>query len=205
MTRAPSLPPVPANVFTQNRYLVRKKILKLLGGAFHVYDANENVIAYSKMKAFKLKEDIRLFTGEDMTVELLVIKARSIMDFGATYDVVDPRTQQKVGALRRKALKSMLRDEWAILNKQDQEVGLIQEDSTGLAIIRRLVDFASWFIPQKYLVTMQGVPVAHFAQNANPFVYKLTVDLGPDATGMFDRRLAIAAAILLAAIEGKQT
>jgi hypothetical protein len=67
MTRATSNPPVSANVFTENRYLVRRKVLKLLGGAFHVYDANENVIAYSKMKAFKLKEDIRLYTGEDMT------------------------------------------------------------------------------------------------------------------------------------------
>jgi uncharacterized protein YxjI len=204
MTRAPSLPPLPANVFTQQKYVVRRKVIKLLGGAFHVYDANENVIGYSKMKAFKLKEDIRLYTGEDMTNELLTIKARSIMDLGTTYDVVDPRTQQKVGALRRKALKSMIRDEWAILNPRDQEVGLIQEDSTGLAIIRRFVDLAAYFIPQKYFVTLNGVPVANFSQNKNPFVYRLTVDMTPDATGMFDRRLAIAAAILLAAVEGKQ-
>jgi hypothetical protein len=98
----------------------------------------------------------------------------------------------------------MIRDEWGILGAGDQEVGLIQEDSTGLAILRRFVDMASWFIPQKYLVTVRGVPVANFTQNHNPFVYKLTVDITPDATGMFDRRLAIAAAILLAAIEGKQ-
>ncbi len=194
-----------AQVFQQPQYMVRRKVLKLLGGAFHVYDLQQQQLyAYSKMKAFKLKEDIRLYTGEDMTTELLTIKARQIMDFGATYDVVDPQ-QGKVGALRRKALKSFIRDEWTILDPHDREIGLIQEDSTGLAIIRRLVDFASIFIPQKYVVSMQGVQVATFQQNFNPFVYKLVVDLSGDQSGMLDRRLALASSILMAAVEGKQS
>jgi hypothetical protein len=60
-------------------------------------------------------------------------------------------------------------------------------------------------LPQKYSVTIQGMPVATFGQNFNPFVYKLMVDLSADTAGRFDRRLALASAILLAAIEGKQT
>jgi hypothetical protein len=185
--------------------MVRRKIFKLLGGAFHVYDLQQQqVYAYSKMKAFKLKEDIRLYTGEDMSAELLTIKARSVIDLGATYDVHDPR-HGKVGALRRKALKSFIRDEWTILDPSDREVGLIQEDSTGLAIIRRVIDLASIFIPQKYVVTIQGREVATFQQNFNPFVYKLVVDLSGDQAGLLDRRIALAGAILMAAIEGKQS
>ena len=210
------LPPPPARsssssmsasapVFQHTQYMVRRKMFKLLGGAFHVYDPQQQQLyAYSKMKAFKLKEDIRLYTGEDMTSELLTIKARQVLDLGATYDVVDPR-QGTVGALRRKALKSLVRDEWAILDAQGREIGLIQEDSTGLAIVRRLVDFASMFLPQKYVVSIQGMQVATFQQNFNPFVFKLQVDLSGDSAGRFDRRLALAAAILLAAIEGKQS
>ena len=175
----------------------------MLGGKFEIFDPAGNVVLFSKMKAFKLKEDIRLYTDENMTSELLTMKARAIIDFGATYDVFDPRGG-KVGALRRKAFKSMLRDEWHVLDANDQQVGLIQEDSTGFAIIRRFVDYASLFMPQKYFVTMQGVPVASYQQNRNPFVYKLMVDLTPDRTGMFDRRIALASALLLAAIEGKQ-
>jgi hypothetical protein len=211
-----SLPPPPvtssaasagygAVVFQQSQYMVRRKIFKLLGNAFHVYDLQQQqVYAYSKMKAFKLKEDIRLYTGEDMSTELLTIKARQIMDFGATYDVVDPR-QGKVGALRRKALKSFIRDEWMILDPHDREIGLVQEDSTGLAIVRRLVDFASMFLPQKYVLTVQGQQVATFQQNFNPFVFKLVVDLTGDRAGLLDRRLALASAILMAGIEGKQS
>jgi hypothetical protein len=210
-----SMPPPPvtassamsgvANVFQQPQYMVRRKVLKLLGGAFHVYDLQQQqVYAYSKMKAFKLKEDIRLYTGEDMSAELLTIRARSVIDLGATYDVHDPR-HGKVGALRRKALKSFIRDEWTILDPNDREVGLIQEDSTGLAIIRRVIDLASIFIPQKYVVTIQGREVATFQQNFNPFVYKLVVDLSGDQAGLLDRRIALAGAILMAAIEGKQS
>lgn len=206
-----SIPPPPLaqthHVFAQSQYLIRRKIIKLLGGAFHVYDTQQQqVYAYSKLKAFKLKEDIRLYTGEEMSTELLMIKARKIIDFGATYDVFDPQQGgAKAGALRRKALKSFLRDEWLILDPHDREIGLIQEDSTGLAIVRRLVGLASMLMPQKYFVTMGGVPVASYHQNFNPFVYKLNVDLTPDRTGMFDRRLALASAVLLAAIEGKQS
>ncbi|MCY1083605.1 hypothetical protein [Archangium lansingense] len=57
--------------------------------------------------ALKLKEDLRVFTGEDMQQEVFSIKARNILDISATYDVTDSASGQKVGALRRKGLKSM--------------------------------------------------------------------------------------------------
>ena len=58
------------DAFTHESYLVRRKIFKLFGAAFHIYDPNGRVAFYSKMKAFKLKEDIRLYTGEDMRTEV---------------------------------------------------------------------------------------------------------------------------------------
>lgn len=189
----------------QVSYVVRRKVFKLFGGAFHIYDASEQtLLAYSKMKAFKLKEDIRLYADEQMNREMLVISARQVIDFGASYDVIDPVSQQKVGALRRRGFKSMLRDEWVILDSSDRELGLIREESMMLALVRRFVEAASYVLPQKYLVTIGQTPVATFKQNFNPFVYKLWVDLSPDTAGLFDRRLAMAAALLLAAVEGKQ-
>jgi hypothetical protein len=190
--------------FAHANYTVRRKVMKLFGGAFHVYDPAENVIAYSKMKAFKLKEDIRLYTGEDMSQELLVIQARQAIDFSASYDVFDPRANQKVGALRRKGLKSMLKDEWLVLDPWDRDLGLIQEDSMAKALIRRFVDAASLVLPQAYSVQVGGQPVATFKQNFNPFVYRLNVDLTADSRNLFDRRLALASALLMAAVEGKQ-
>lgn len=187
--------------FSHTTYLIRKRVLTLAGGKFEIFDPTGNVVLFSKMKAFKLKEDIRLYTGEDMTTELISIQARTIMDFSAAYDVVESATGRKLGALRRKGLKSMFRDEWLILDVYDNEIGLIREENAFLAIVRR---FLTNLVPQSYTVELSGALVAEFKQNFNPFVTKLTLDFSPDVQHRFDRRLGIAAGVLLCAIEGKQ-
>jgi uncharacterized protein YxjI len=191
-----------SRVFRHSNYLVRKKVLTLFGGAFHIYDPEGRVAFYSRQKAFKLKEDIRVYTGEDMQTEVLTILARNIIDISATYDVVDPVSGAKVGALRRKGIKSMLRDEWIILDKEDREIGLIREDSMLLAVVRR---FFSNLVPQKYHGYVDGILACVFNQNFNPFVMKIRLDYSMDTRNLLDRRLGIAAAILLCAIEGKQS
>ena len=190
-----------AGRFGQSRYLIRRKFFKIFGGAFHIYDEAGNVAFYSKMKAFKLKEDLRLFTGEDMQQEVLNIKARSILDFGATYDVTDSASGTRLGALRRKGLKSLLRDEWLVLDANDQEVGLIAEDSMALALVRRLL---TNLVPQTFTGAMGDTPVLSFRQHFNPFIQKISLDFSMDTGGKLDRRMGIAAAVLLCAIEGRQ-
>ncbi len=187
--------------FEYPTYLVRRKILKLFGGAFHIYDPTGAVVLYSQLKAFKLKEDIRLYTGEDMLTEVLLIKARQVLDIAATYDVVDPAKNEKVGALKRKGLKSILKDEWIFMDSNDREIGLLKEDSTVLALVRR---FLTNLIPQKYTAEIGGTPVCTYKQNFNPFVMKIAVDFSQDFSRALDRRLGIAAAVLLCAIEGRQ-
>ena len=192
---------MPASAFTYSTYTVRRQIFKLLGAAFHIYDPNGNVAFYSKQKAFKLKEDIRVYTGEDMQNEVLTIKAKNIIDFSAAYDVFDPTTQTKVGVLKRKGMKSILKDEWIIMDANEKQIGLIQEDSMMLALVRR---FLTNLVPQSFDGTINGQKVCHFKQNFNPFVTKITLDFSMDINGLLDRRLGIAAAVLLCAIEGKQ-
>lgn len=192
---------MPASVFTHPTYTVRRQIFKLLGAAFHIYDPNGNVAFYSKQKAFKLKEDIRVYTGEDMRNEILTIKAKNIIDFSAAYDIFDPTTQTKVGVLKRKGMKSILKDEWIIMDANEKQIGLIQEDSMMLALVRR---FLTNLVPQSFDGTINGQKVCHFKQNFNPFVTKITLDFSMDINNLLDRRLGIAAAVLLCAIEGKQ-
>lgn len=190
--------------FTYPTYLIHRKFWKLVGATFFVFDPNEQLVLYSQLKAFKLKEDIRIFTGEDMKTEVLSIKARSILDMSATYDVTDSSTGLKIGALKRKGLKSMIQDEWLILDAQDREAGTIKEDSLAIALVRRFIDYATFFLPQKYTGEMGGQPVCNLQQNRNPMLTKIVVDFTPDTGNLLDRRLGVAAAILLCAIEGKQ-
>jgi hypothetical protein len=204
MTNAMTSPAGVNDPFDYDRYVVRRKIFKLFGAAFHVYDEAGNVVMYSKQKAFKLKEDIRLYSDESMKVELLTITARGVLDFSAAYDVIDPLAGEKVGALRRKGWSSLARDSWMMLDARDQEIGTVQEDSMLAALVRRFIDAASLLMPQKFHAEMNGQTVCTYQQNFNPFVRRLTVDFTHDREQLLDKRLGLAAAVLLQAIEGKQ-
>jgi hypothetical protein len=103
--------------------------------------------------------------------------------------------------MRRRGFKSMVQDEWAILDPKDREIGLVQEDSLPLALIRR---FFMNLVPQSWNASVGGAPVAVYAQHFNPFILKITVDFTADVTRSLDRRLGIAIAVLLNAIEGRQ-
>lgn len=186
------------SLFASKQYVIRRKLLKLFGASFHVYDMNGGLLGFSSQKAFKLKEDIRVFASENQSQPLLQITARSVIDFSASYDVVDATTGEKVGAARRKGMRSILRDSWEILDASDRPIAQLQEDSMLMASLRR---FLSNLIPQKFNLNVGGQTV-EFHQHFNPFIYKLEIKI-PSNCAM-DTRLIFGVAVLLAAIEGRQ-
>jgi uncharacterized protein YxjI len=189
-------------IFQFPNYLLRRQAIALTG-KFRVYDPSERLVMFSEQKMFRLREDIRVYGDENKSQEVLSIQARQIMDFSAAYDVVDSAMNQKVGALRRRGWSSILRDEWEVLDASDNVIGKLFEDSVGLAMLRRLL--LGTLLPQNYDITMGETRVADLKQRFNPFRYELDLDFTMDASQRLDRRLGIAAAILLAAVEGKQS
>lgn len=185
----------------QHIFEFRKQFFKLAGGAFRVYDTNGHLLLFSQQKAFKIREDIRVYSDESKANEVMAIRTPQILDISATYDVFEMPSGEKVGSLKRKGLKSIIRDEWEIYDPNGLLIGKIEEDSTLFALLRR---FATNLIPQKYHFTANGQPVGSFQQHFNPFVYRATMDLSADTGKQLDRRLALAAGILLLAIEGRQ-
>jgi len=179
--------------------LFRKKVLKLAGNKIKVLDSSGNLVLFVKQKAFKLKEDIRVYADESQTQEMLLVQARQIIDFKAAYDVVDSQTQEKVGALRRKGWSSMIQDKWEMLDKDDNVIGSIEEDSTVLALIRR---FLTNLVPQTHVFKVADKEVASLKQHFNPFILKS--DFSVNGGGAIDPRLALAGAVLLMTIEGRQ-
>jgi len=189
-------------IFSYDQYLLKRQVFALTG-KFRFYDPNSNLVMFSEQKMFRWREDIRVYSDESKTQEVLMIKARQIIDFSVAFDVVDSATQQKVGVLRRKGLKSILRDEWEVLDAGDNVIGMLFEDSMGLAMLRRLL--AGSLLPQNYDITVGTDRVADLKQRFNLFAYQLDLDFSMDINHKLDRRVGIAAGILLAAIEGKQS
>ena len=188
-------------IFEFPNYLLKRQAIALTG-KFRFYDPAGRLVMFSEQKMFRLREDIRVYGDEAKSQEVLSIKARQILDFSAAYDVVDTEMNQKIGVLRRRGLRSILRDEWEVLDANDRVIGKLFEDSVPMALLRRFL-LGSW-LPQNYDITVGDTRVADLKQRFNPFRYELDLDFRMDTTNRLDRRLGIAAAILLAAVEGKQ-
>lgn len=185
------------------QYTIRRQIFKVFGAGFHVYGEQGELVAYCKQKAFRLREDFRLFADEERTQEFLHIATRQIIDFSAAYDVKLP-SGESIGSLKRKGFKSMFRDSWIVMDQNGNEIATIKEDSAGLAFLRRFIDFASIISPQKFKVmTNSGEHIATFRQHFNPFIFRMGIAIHEERDDLDDLVL-LAGGVLIAAIEGRQ-
>jgi uncharacterized protein YxjI len=188
-------------IFQHPQYLLKRQVFTLTG-KLRFYDPQGGLVLFIEQKMFRLREDIRVYHDETKSQELLLIKARAIIDWAAAYDVTDSGSGQKIGVLRRKGWRSMLRDEWEVLDANDQPVGKLFEDSVGRAMLRRLL--LGSLLPQNYDLFLGETRVADLRQKFSLFGYQMILDFSMDTAGRLDRRMGIAAAALLAIIEGKQ-
>ena len=191
-------------IYQLDQFTARKQVFKLFGAGFTLIAPDGRTLAASHQKAFRLKEDIRVFDGADAAVEILRIRANRIVDFSASYLVEDSSTGEAIGSLRRKGWSSLFRDSWEILDAGGVVRGRVVEDSGWKAMVRRLNEVVAMLMPQGFHLEVEGQTVGTMQQNFNPFVQKFEVDLSPDTAGLLPRPLAVATVILLLAIEGRQ-
>jgi hypothetical protein len=189
------------SAFQYDHYVLIKQVIALTG-TLRIYNSQDQLVLFSQQKIFKLKEDIRVYADEMKSRELLTIKSRQIIDFSAFYDVVDSQYLTKLGGFRRKGLRSLVQDEWEVLDPQDNLIGILKEDSIRNALLRRLL--LGILIPQNYDLNIGAERVADFSQRFQIFRYVLDINFQMDTGKILDHRLGIAAAILLAIIEGRQ-
>ena len=187
--------------FQFDHYLLKRQVLAL-SGILRIYNPQEQLVLFCQQKIFKLKEDFRVYADETKTRELINIQARNIIDFAAYYDVLDSTYSTKIGGLRRRGFRSMVQDEWEVFDSQDNPIGILREDSLTRALLRRFL--VGVFLPQDYDLLIGDERVADYKQKFNPFRYELEVDFQMDTGRKLDHRLGLAAAILLAIIEGRQ-
>jgi len=194
----------------------RRKFWKIAGAEIYINEAAGNQeVGYIRMKAWKLREDIRIFTNRDMQQELVQIHARQIIDFGATYDVTNSSTGQPIASLRRKGLKStFVRDFWNIMDDSDNVIGTIQETSSILAIARRWLEILPYgdfiglifaFVPQTYVISMNqtdgsSAQVAALTHRKNPFIVKMSLDTSMAQVAV-DPQLILSSTALLSIID----
>jgi hypothetical protein len=192
---------ISAQIFQEDRFTARQTIFAWRP-QFRFCDAEGKTLAFLRKRVFSWKDEIRVFTDETLSLELLTIRARKIIDWGSAFDVVDSINREKVGSLKRRGWKSLIQSEWLIVDANDLEIGRIVEQSAFMAVMRRFVSNLLW---QTYSFEVRGQEVGMARQNLNFFVPKMEADFSSDSGRLLDRRLATAAIVLLMTIEGRQS
>jgi uncharacterized protein YxjI len=167
-------------------------------------------ICFVEQKRFKFKEDIRFYVDESKTDELLRIKARQRFDPRATYDVTDEEGV-KIGEIQKVFGKSLLRSTYRINDASGTELAIVTEKSLPVALFRRLVGFipyvdnvADWLPIPYHFVFLRGEQV--IGENTRR-MWKIrdfyTIDMAPDADRTLDRRLVLAIAVGMDALQAR--
>jgi len=163
-------------------------------------------IAFVRQKKLKIKEDIRFYADESESQELFRIQARTWLDTGGSrYDVL--AGEEKIGTLDHVLGKSLLRTTWRVRDAQEEEVAIARERSQVAAIARRLIDFVPDVgglipIPYNFDILVDDHVVGTMNRKFQ-LRDRYVLDLSGDHERKVDRRVAVALAIGLDALQNR--
>jgi uncharacterized protein YxjI len=167
-------------------------------------------VCFVEQKRMKLKEDLRAFTDDSKTAEVFRIKAQQVWDPRARYDVTNGNGQH-VGQLAKAFGKSLLRSTWRLYDAAGDEIGWARERSLIVALFRRLVglvpfigDFADWLpIPYHFDFKRGDTVLGTHTRQAWKFRDTYTIDMSGDPQRTLDRRLILAIAVGMDALQAR--
>jgi uncharacterized protein YxjI len=165
------------------------------------------LVAFVEQARFKFKEDIRFYADDSKTVEILRIKARQRFDPRARYDVTDAN-DRKVGEIQKLFKQSLLRSTYALYGPDGTELCKVTEASGGIAILRRIgaqIPYVGDFlpIPYNFHFVRDGEVLATDVREKWKLRDSYTIDCSGDPGRTLDRRLVLAAAVGMDALQAR--
>jgi|688.fasta_scaffold70632_1 hypothetical protein len=164
------------------------------------FNQKGDLVLVSYQKAFNFKKDIRVYKDESKSEEIFRITARNMLDFGSIYDIIESKNSSIIGCLKRKRSGWLGKESWDILNAKGEIVGIVTEDSLAMAILRRLF---IGLIPQTFRISSEQKEVAVYKRIFNPFHNKMVLEFLNKRGKSLDKRVIIATAMLITAIESR--
>lgn len=194
-----------------------KKILEVhqkitpLANQYHVFEpSGEELIpiAFVHQKRLALREKFEIYGDESLSRLIATVKARSVMDFGAVYDVFD-ESGQSLAAIKKDFKQSLLVSTWNIFSSDlKHELALVREKSHAIAIFRRLWEFIPLVsevlpFPLKFhfTITMGGRPAGEYLKTTTVRDH-YALELEENIKGL-DKRVWIALGVLLDAMQSR--
>ena len=207
--------PSPSLDINQHDRFVLKQRLKLVINQYEFSlpqgeEDDGEAFCFVEQARFKFKEDIRFFTDDSKTTELLRILARQRFDPRARYDIV-LADGTKLGEIQKVFGKSLLRSTYTLFDSSGEEVATAREVSLGKALFRRVLGFipyvdsvADW-LPIAYdFEFLRGEErIGLNRRRRFKFVDVYDIDFSADTEHTLDRRLALAAVVGMDALQAR--
>lgn len=136
---------------------------------FSVFDANNQEIAYTRQKIFKIKESVQIFRSSRDKTELFTIKADRIIDFNASYTIADAQGRI-LGQIKRHGMKSLWKTSYTLTDANGNTRYTLHEANPWIAVFNGVAEqipvvgaLSGYFLNPSYIV----------ADTANHEIYRL--------------------------------
>jgi uncharacterized protein YxjI len=192
---------------SQDSFLVRQKVTAFVNRYLVTVPAADggvgDLVAFVEQKRIALREEVTFYADEQKSQPLFRFKARQVLDVGASYDVT-AADGSPIGTFRKDFTGSLLRSKWHL--EQPLTDGTLtvvgRERSALFALVRRAWSiFEDVPLPIKYHFD--------FSEGERPVLSVDKATLWLDTYRLeikdprLDRRLAIAMAVALDALQGR--
>jgi uncharacterized protein YxjI len=167
-------------------------------------------VCFVEQKRFKFKEDIRFFADDSKQDEVMRLKARQRFDPAARYDITDPAGGE-IGQIQKVFGASLLRSTYRLYDAAGEETAVATEKSLAIALFRRIVGFvpyvdyvSDWLpIPYHFAFLRGDQELGTNTRRAWKLRDTYTIDLSGDPERTLDRRLILAAAVGMDALQAR--
>ena len=171
------------------------------------------VFCHVRQRAFAFKEDIRFSTDDRRSEEFMRITARQRFDPRARYDVT-AADGSRIGEFQKVFGASLLRSTYRIYDPAGRQLATTTETSTVVALLRgviglldpvpilgSVVDFLP--IPYHFVFRRDGVELGSHRRQLWTVRDRYTIDMSGDPNRTVDRRLILAIAVGLDALQAR--
>ena len=133
-----------------------------------------------------------------LQVDLVVRQKRRLPIAASEYETADGQGVP-LAHFRKNSWTSLGRRRWWIVTPASMVIGWAEEDSLPRALARKVAGHAVRALRSNYRFVVEGQFVGRLERRNEENV----VDLAPDASRRFDRRIALPLSVLIVAVEGK--
>jgi uncharacterized protein YxjI len=203
-----------STVATQDRFILRQRFAPVVNRYEFSLPGDDGApgqtICFAEQKRFKFKEDIRFYTDDTKTTEVMRLKARQSFDPAARYDVTDAEGN-RIGEIQKAFGASLIRSTYVLYDAAGEETARASERNIVVALFRRLVglvpyvgDFADWLpIPYHFDFRRGDELLGTNERQKLKLADTYTLDFSGDPERTLDRRLVMALAVGMDALQAR--